>query len=54
MQEIWRDIVGYEGYYQISNMGAVRSLNRTVLGKNNNPLNVYGVRLSPTNNGNGY
>ena len=25
-QVIWRDIVGYEGYYQVSNMGQVRSL----------------------------
>lgn len=25
--EIWKDIVGYEGLYQISNMGRVKSLN---------------------------
>ena len=30
MKEIWRDIEGYEGYYQISNMGRVKSLERTV------------------------
>ena len=28
--EEWRDIKGYEGYYQISNMGRVKSLERTV------------------------
>ena len=28
--EIWKDIEGYEGYYQISNMGRVKSLERTV------------------------
>ena len=28
--EEWRDIEGYEGYYQISNMGRVKSLERTV------------------------
>ena len=27
MKEIWKDIVGYEGLYQISNFGNVRSLN---------------------------
>lgn len=27
MQEIWKDIVGYEGLYQISNFGNVKSLN---------------------------
>ena len=26
MQEIWKDIVGYEGLYQISNLGRVKSL----------------------------
>ena len=29
-KEIWKDIEGYEGYYQISNMGRVKSLERTV------------------------
>ena len=27
MQEIWKDIQGYEGYYQVSNLGRVKSLN---------------------------
>lgn len=26
--EIWKDIVGYEGFYQVSNLGNVRSLDR--------------------------
>lgn len=26
--EIWKDIIGYEGYYQVSNLGNVRSLDR--------------------------
>lgn len=30
MEEIWKDIVGYEGYYQISNTGKVKSLSRTI------------------------
>ena len=29
-EEIWKDIDGYEGLYQISNMGRVRSLDRFV------------------------
>lgn len=28
MEEIWKDIKGYEGYYQISNLGRVKSLPR--------------------------
>jgi len=31
--EIWKDIVGYEGYYQISNLGRVKSLERWVAHK---------------------
>ena len=28
-EEIWKDIKGYEGYYQVSNLGRVKSLERT-------------------------
>ena len=30
MEEIWKDIEGYEGLYQVSNLGRVRSLDRYV------------------------
>ncbi len=30
MKEVWKDIVGYEGLYQVSNLGSVKSLERTV------------------------
>ena len=30
MKEIWKDIKGYEGLYQVSNLGRVKSLNREV------------------------
>lgn len=33
-EEIWRDIAGYEGLYQVSNMGRVKSLERTLTRKN--------------------
>lgn len=35
-EEIWRDITGYEGLYQVSNLGNVKSVSRTIvyLGKN--------------------
>ena len=32
--EIWKDIIGYEGLYQISNFGRVKSLKRIVKHKN--------------------
>ena len=30
MEEIWKDVEGYEGYYQISNLGNIRSLDRVI------------------------
>jgi len=34
--EIWKDIPGYEGKYQVSNMGRVKSLSRIVQSANQN------------------
>ena len=34
MEEIWKDIVGYEGLYQVSNCGRVKSLSRYMNNKN--------------------
>ena len=31
--EVWKDVIGYEGYYEVSNQGNVRSKDRTVLRK---------------------
>lgn len=30
MEEIWKDIEGYEGLYQVSNLGRIKSLGRTI------------------------
>lgn len=32
MQEIWKDVAGYEGLYQVSNMGRVKALAKTRYG----------------------
>lgn len=29
MKEVWKDVVGYEGFYEVSNLGRVRSVPRT-------------------------
>ena len=34
IQEIWKDIQGYEGLYQISNLGRVKSLERIIVTNN--------------------
>lgn len=31
MSVIWKDVIGFEGFYQVSNTGCVRSVERTVL-----------------------
>ena len=33
MKEIWKDIKGYEGLYQISNLGNVKSTNKNIIKK---------------------
>jgi len=33
-KEVWKDIEGYEGYYQVSNKGRVRSLDRKIKTRN--------------------
>lgn len=47
MVEVWKDVVGYEGKYQVSNMGRVKSLNYRHTGKEEilkNTVNIYGYR----------
>ena len=35
MEEIWKSVKEYEDYYQISNFGNMRSIERTIITKNN-------------------
>lgn len=51
-KEIWKDIKGYEGFYQISNFGKVKSLTRLIIRKNNNDFTLKGKLLKSANNGN--
>lgn len=37
-EEIWKDVIGYEGLYQVSNLGNVKSLSRVVLKKGKYPF----------------
>lgn len=32
MKEKWKDVQGFKGKYQVSNLGRVKSLERTVIG----------------------
>lgn len=49
MDEIWKDIKGYEGEYQVSNLGRVKSLPRYVAcGKNGNGTRLVSERILKT------
>lgn len=42
--EIWKDIKGYENYYQVSNFGRIKSLKRTIsLNNRNRKDNKYNI-----------
>lgn len=38
--EVWKDVVGYEGLYQVSNYGRIKSLNRVQVRKNGSKILV--------------
>lgn len=46
-KEIWKDIPGYEGFYQASNYGRIRSLDREVRGRYGNIAVKKGKILKP-------
>lgn len=53
IEEIWKDIQGYEGFYQVSNLGRVKSLDRIV--RNNSGFFVRkGKILKPQENSRKY
>ena len=54
MTEIWRDIKDYEGLYQISNLGRVRSLDRYAKHSRGGNMLIKGKILKPTINSNDY
>lgn len=49
--EIWKDVIGYEGLYQVSNLGNVKRIG-SFRGVNKKYLNNY--NLIPMDNGKGY
>lgn len=55
MEEVWKDIEGYEGLYQVSSLGKVRSLNRKVRHSSGNSMRVLvGKEILTFNAGAGY
>jgi len=64
MKEVWKDIyytdevteeiIDFRGYYQISNLGRVKSLARVHFRKNGVKLSIREKVISPGDNGHGY
>ena len=53
-EEIWRDIENYEGFYQVSNQGRIKSLDRYVNSKNGSVQLKKGKILKPNIDNGGY
>jgi len=51
--EIWKDIPGYEGFYQASNLGNIKSLSRTIY-RSNGRLQRIKERILKSANSKGY
>jgi len=54
MKEEWRDVVGYEGHYQVSNLGNIRSCDRVVPNRWGNGQPRKGKLMKPGSSPNGY
>jgi hypothetical protein len=52
--EIWKDIEGFEGLYQVSNYGKVCSLNHTKKDKRGRAVHYKGKMMKPQPNSKGY
>lgn len=52
--DIWKDIKDYEGFYQISDKGVIKSLHRFVSCKDDTIKEVKETIINTGNNGNGY
>lgn len=54
MEEVWKDVVNFEGFYKVSNLGNVKRMNRTIH-KNNNVIQSFPEKIiSPHKHRNGY
>ena len=54
MDEEWLAVPGYEGLYEVSSLGRVRSLDRIVSRKNSTPRKIKGVTLKTFYSNDGY
>ena len=53
-EEEWRPVRGYEGLYEVSSFGRVKSLDRTTMRKNGKPLPIKERIIKPARTKTGY
>lgn len=54
MEEIWKDITGFEGLYQVSDLGRIKSLDRITKNYHSGDRYEKGKYLKPGNSHSGY
>lgn len=54
MVEIWKDIEGYEGFYQVSSFGNIHSLTRKIKDKNGFNRTIEGRLMKTQFSNQGY
>jgi hypothetical protein len=54
MKEIWKDVIGFEGSYQVSNMGNIKSLEREIKHFRGGLMTLKERILNPCANSKGY
>lgn len=54
MEEIWKDVIGYEGLYRVSSLGLIKGLDRIVPDKRKGTVIVHGKIMTQNINNRGY
>lgn len=54
MEEIWKDIQGYEGIYMISSYGNIKSYDKLIKCRNNKYRLLKSMSIKPVIKNNGY
>ena len=54
IEEIWKPVVGYEGIYEVSSLGRVKSCERTIIRSNGREINFPDKIMKPSINHKGY
>ena len=54
VKEIWKPVVGFEGLYEVSNAGKVRSVDRYINGKNGSHSFINGIMMKLQTSHKGY